>query len=170
MFGVEPPRNLVAQAQHPGCDDAQAVVSLAVVSETLSEERLTRIVEKDIVPLLVSIDGVADVQLSGSRQRVLRVALDPMRLTSYGLSVSDVATALRQAPFDVPAGSFRSAEQQLIVRADATAVDATEVADIINSVLLQPLPFEGSEDLVRVFNSYPNAGAPRASNSGSGSV
>ena len=112
-------------------DDAQAVVSLAVLSDSLTEERLTRIVEKDIVPMLVAIDGVADVQLSGNRQRVLRVALDPMRLTSFGLSVGDVAAALRQAPFDVPAGSFRSAEQQLIVRADATAVDAAQVSDII---------------------------------------
>ncbi len=112
-------------------DDAQAVVSLAVMSDSLTEERLTRLVEKDIVPMLISIDGVADVQLSGNRKRVLRVALDPMRLTSYGLSIGDVAAALRQAPFDVPAGSFRSAEQQLIVRADATAVDASEVADII---------------------------------------
>ena len=112
-------------------DDAQAVVSLAVLSESLTEERLTRVVEKDIVPMLIAIEGVADVQLSGNRQRVLRVALDPMRLTSFGLSVGDVAVALRQAPFDVPAGSFRSAEQQLIVRADATAVDAAQVSDII---------------------------------------
>ena len=112
-------------------DDAQAVVSLAVLSESLTEERLTRVVEKDIVPMLIAIEGVADVQLSGNRQRVLRVALDPLRLTSFGLSVGDVAAALRQAPFDVPAGSFRSAEQQLIVRADATAVDAAQVSDII---------------------------------------
>ena len=81
--------------------------------------------------MLIAIDGVADVQLSGSRQRVLRVAVDPLRLTSYGLSVSDVAAALRQAPFDVPAGSFRSQDQQLIVRADATVADAGEVAEII---------------------------------------
>ena len=112
-------------------DDAQAVVSLAVMSNSLTEERLTRVVEKDIVPMLISIDGVADVQLSGNRKRVLRVAVDPMRLTSYNLSVGDVAAALRQAPFDVPAGSFKSAEQQLIVRADATAIDASQVADII---------------------------------------
>jgi len=112
-------------------DDAQAVVSLAVMSNSLTEERLTRVVEKDIVPLLISIDGVADVQLSGNRQRVLRVALDPMRLTSYNLTVGDVSAALRQAPFDVPAGSFKSAEQQLIVRADATAIDASQVSDII---------------------------------------
>ncbi|MEI5617626.1 efflux RND transporter permease subunit, partial [Streptomyces brasiliscabiei] len=45
--------------------------------------------------------------------------------------VTDLADALRQAPFDVPAGSIRSTDQQLIVRADATSVTADQVADII---------------------------------------
>jgi len=112
-------------------DDAQAVVSIAVYSDSLQMETLTRVVEQELVPMFISIDGVADVQVSGARKRMLRVAIDPLRLTSYGLSVTDVASALRQAPFDVPAGSFRSLDQQLIVRADATVVDATEIADIV---------------------------------------
>ncbi|HEX7719086.1 MAG TPA: efflux RND transporter permease subunit, partial [Woeseiaceae bacterium] len=111
--------------------DAQPVVNLAVASDTLIEEELTRIVEKDIIPELISIDGVADVQLFGDRQRMLRVVVDPLRLTSYGLSVTDVSAVLRLAPFDVPAGSFRSDAQQLIVRADASVVTAQQVSDII---------------------------------------
>lgn len=112
-------------------DDAQAIVNLAVLSDTLPMEALTHVVEQELVPMLISIDGVADVQLSGNRQRMLRVAVDPLRLTSFGLSIEEVAAALMQAPFDVPAGSFRSGDQQLIVRADATVADAVEVADII---------------------------------------
>ena len=112
-------------------DDAQAVMNLAVFSESLTQEDLTRLVEKDVIPMLITIDGVADVQLSGNRQRVLRVALDPLRLTSYGLSVNEVSAALMQAPFDVPAGSFRSRDQQLLVRANASVTDAGEIADII---------------------------------------
>jgi len=112
-------------------DDAEAVVNIAVSSDTLQTEALTRVVEQELVPMFISIDGVADVQVSGARKRMLRVAIDPLRLTSYGLSVTDVAAALRQAPFDVPAGSFRSVDQELIVRADATVVDASEIGDII---------------------------------------
>jgi multidrug efflux pump subunit AcrB len=112
-------------------DDAQAVVSLAVSSDSLPMESLTRVVEQEIVPMFLSIGGVADVQVSGDRKRLLRVAVDPFRLSSYGLSVTDVSAALMQAPFDVPAGSFRSLDQQLIVRADATVSSATEVADIV---------------------------------------
>ncbi|HNP35498.1 MAG TPA: efflux RND transporter permease subunit [Woeseiaceae bacterium] len=112
-------------------NDSQAIVSIAVISDRLIEEEVTRIIEKDIIPELVSIDGVADVQIDGGRKRLLRVVVDPMRLASFGLSVTDVANVLRLAPFDVPAGSFRSEDQELIVRADASVVTAAQVADII---------------------------------------
>ena len=110
--------------------DASPVMRLAASSETLSEEALTRIVEKDIIPALISIDGVATVNLFGDRERMLRVVVDPLRLTSFGLSVSDVAAVLRNAPFDLPAGSFRSEDQELIVRADATVVTADQVRSL----------------------------------------
>tara|TARA_R110002049_G_scaffold138781_12_gene299241 strand:- start:3582 stop:6716 length:3135 start_codon:yes stop_codon:yes gene_type:complete len=112
-------------------DNAQAVASIAIYSETLIEEEVTRIVEQDIIPELISIDGVADVQLNGERQRMLRVVVDPLRLASFGLSVTEVSQVLRSAAFDVPAGSFRSEDQELIVRADASTATAAEVADII---------------------------------------
>ena len=110
--------------------DASPIMRLAASSETLSEEALTRIVEKDIIPALISIDGVATVNLFGDRERMLRVVVDPLRLTSFGLSVSDVAAVLRNAPFDLPAGSFRSEDQELIVRADATVVTADGVRSL----------------------------------------
>ncbi|HEX7063191.1 MAG TPA: efflux RND transporter permease subunit [Woeseiaceae bacterium] len=112
-------------------DDSDSIVSLAILTDALLEDEVTRIAERDIIPELISIDGVADVQLFGARERMLRVVVDPLRLTSYGLSVTDVAEALRHAPFDVPAGSFRSADQELIVRADASVVTAAQAADII---------------------------------------
>lgn len=112
-------------------NDAESVVSLAVSSETLSLEALTERVETDLAPLFLSIPGVADVRLNGDREKVLRVTVDPLRLTSFGLSMTDVANALQLAPFDVPAGSLRSSDQQLIVRADATSVSAEEVGEIV---------------------------------------
>jgi predicted permease len=38
------------------------------------------------------------------------------------------------------------------------------IFSVIHTVLLEPLPFHEPERLVTVFNSYPSAGAPRASN------
>ena len=110
--------------------DSEPIVQIAAVSDTLTETELTRVLEKDIVPELISIQGVADVRLFGNRQRQLRVVLDPLKLAGYGLSVSDVAVALQNAPLDVPAGSFRSSDQELIVRADASAVTEEQIREI----------------------------------------
>ncbi|WP_417762541.1 efflux RND transporter permease subunit [Shewanella sp.] len=112
-------------------NDATSVVSLAIASDELALEELTEIVDVDLAPQFLSVPGVADVRLTGDRERVLRVMLDPLRLTSFHLSVTDVATVLEQAPFDVPAGSLRSTDQQLIVRADATSVTAEQVENIV---------------------------------------
>ena len=47
----------------------------------------------------------------------------------------------------------------------ALAIGAnTAMFSVVDSVLLEPLPFEEPNRLVRIFNSYPNAGAARASN------
>ena len=40
----------------------------------------------------------------------------------------------------------------------------TAIFSVVHSVLLNPLPFDEPERLVTVFNSYPNAGAPRVGN------
>jgi len=114
-------------------NDAQAVVSLAISSETLDMETLTERVEVDLAPLFLSIPGVADVSLDGQRQRVMRVSVDPLRLTSFNLSMTEVSAALRLAPFDVPAGSVKSQDQELIVRADATSVSTQDIEQIIIS-------------------------------------
>src|SRR5690606_113613 len=112
-------------------NDSDPIVNIAILTDTILEDELTRIAERDIIPELISIEGVADVQLFGARERMLRVVVDPLRLTSYGLSITDVSNALMQAPFDVPAGSFRSADQELIVRADASVVTAEQAAAIV---------------------------------------
>jgi hydrophobe/amphiphile efflux-1 (HAE1) family protein len=114
-------------------NDAQAVVSLAISSDSLDMETLTERVEVDLAPLFLSIPGVADVSLDGQRQRVMRVSVDPLRLTSFNLSMTDVSAALRLAPFDVPAGSVKSQDQELIVRADATSVSTQDIEQILIS-------------------------------------
>ncbi|MEL6364180.1 MAG: efflux RND transporter permease subunit [Pseudomonadota bacterium] len=111
--------------------DAEPIMQLAVVGRGLSEEALTQIVDTDIAPELQSVDGVASIGQFGARERQLRVVLDPLRLSRFSLAVSDVAAALRQAPFDVPVGSFRSEDQQLLVRAEATAATPDLIADVI---------------------------------------
>jgi len=107
--------------------DASPVIRLALVSETLPQEALTRLAEDDVTAELSAIPGVATVQLFGNQEPVLRIVVDPMRLASFGLSIDDVARALRSTDLDVPVGSFKSDNQLLLVRADASIWRPTEI-------------------------------------------
>jgi hydrophobe/amphiphile efflux-1 (HAE1) family protein len=90
-------------------------------------EELTRVVQERIEPELVSVPGVADINLSGARERVMRVRVDPVRLAAQGLSVADVATLLRTARADVPAGSLKTPDQDVLVRANASVSTPEQV-------------------------------------------
>ncbi len=110
--------------------DADAIVELSVYSDSLSQEELAKQVEKDISPHFLSIPGVADVVLYGEQQRVMRVLLDPARLAGLRVSVSEVINTLRNARLDVPAGSYESEDQELIVRAEASVVHPKRIEDL----------------------------------------
>ena len=100
--------------------DASPIIRLALVSDRLPQEALTRLAEDDVTAELSAIPGVATVQLFGDQEPVLRIVVEPMRLASYGMSIDDVAKALRTTSLDVPVGSFKSEDQLLLVRADAS--------------------------------------------------
>ncbi|MDA0306058.1 MAG: efflux RND transporter permease subunit [Proteobacteria bacterium] len=100
--------------------DASPIIRLALVSDRLSQEALTRLAEDDVAAELASIPGVATVELFGDQKQVLRVVVNPLRLASFGLSIDDVAAILKSTSLDVPAGSFKSDDQLLLVRADAS--------------------------------------------------
>jgi len=111
-------------------DDARPIMRIAVTSGALPVEDVTRIVKDEIVPELLAVEGVADARLFGERERVLRVVVDPNRLASYGLSIRDVSQLMARVRYDVPAGSFESAQQEVLVRANASVVEPAEIREL----------------------------------------
>jgi hydrophobe/amphiphile efflux-1 (HAE1) family protein len=107
--------------------DAGSIMELSVSSATLKIEEVTRLVEDVIIPQLTSVEGVADVDLSGNQEKVLRVVVDPNRLASLGLSIRDISDLVRKARYDVPAGSFKSGNQEILLRANASVTDPEQI-------------------------------------------
>jgi HAE1 family hydrophobic/amphiphilic exporter-1 len=110
--------------------NAQPVVRLALTSDTMSVEDMTVLVEDEISDVLSAVPGVADVQISGDRQKIFRIDIDQAKMASLNLTVGDVASALSSMAFDTPAGSLTSQTQDLIVRASA-AIDTPEAFESI---------------------------------------
>lgn len=122
---ADPPNVVKADA------DAQAIVRLAITSDTMSVHDMTVLVEDQIADAFASIDGVAEVQIYGGRDKIFRVDIDQSRLASLGLTVADVRSALATMAFDTPAGSLTSNDQDLIVRATAPVTTPAEFENII---------------------------------------
>lgn len=125
------PDNVEQLAVFKADEDAEEIMRIAVLAEGMSEQDLATVVERDVVPAFISLPGVADVPLFGSRRQILRVELDPGRLSTYGLTVTDVRGVLAQAPLDVPAGSFKTNDQTLLVRADAAVDSEDDIGNLL---------------------------------------
>jgi hydrophobe/amphiphile efflux-1 (HAE1) family protein len=111
--------------------DADPIVDVAIWSNERSIDQLTRLVQDAVATEFTAIDGVAEVVLFGERERVLRVEVRPDRLAAFGLSIGEVADALRAAQFDVPVGSFSSGPLEVLVRADATVADPARIQELM---------------------------------------
>ena len=108
--------------------NSDAVMRLAVTSETMSVEDMTTVVEDQIEDTLAAVPGVADVQVYGDREKIFRIDVNQARLASLGYTVADLRNALATVAFDTPAGSISTSDQNLIVRttADVTTPEAFE--------------------------------------------
>lgn len=125
------PDNVEQLAVFKSDEDAEEIMRIAVLADGISEQDLATIVKRDVVPAFISLPGVADVPLFGSRRQILRVELDPGRMSTYGLTVTDIRSVLAQAPLDVPAGSFRTSDQTLLVRADAAVESEADIGNLL---------------------------------------
>ncbi|NUB46042.1 efflux RND transporter permease subunit [Fertoebacter nigrum] len=100
--------------------NAEAVMRISVTSATRSAQDLTTLVQDVVEERLISVPGVADLQIYGTRDEVFRVDVDQMQLASRGLTLADVRDALADVSFDAPAGSLNAPTQSLVVRTTAT--------------------------------------------------
>jgi HAE1 family hydrophobic/amphiphilic exporter-1 len=111
--------------------DSDAIMRLAVTSSTLSMDDLTQLVDNQIVDRLAAVEGVADVQLYGSQDKIFRVDVNQAALAGRGMTVADVSTALASAALDVPAGSMESTRQDIVVRATASLTTPQDFENVL---------------------------------------
>jgi HAE1 family hydrophobic/amphiphilic exporter-1 len=116
----------VIQKFDPG---AQAILQIAV-SGSRSLRDLTQIADDQIKQRLESVSGVGQVQIVGGAEREIQVRLDPDRMRSYGITVSQVAAALRQQNLELPGGRVYQGEQELTVRTMGKITDPDDFSAI----------------------------------------
>ncbi len=104
------------------------VINLAVAADRPLEE-VYRTVDQVIKERLSRVDGVAEVVVTGAREREVRVDVDPERLRAYGLTLLDVVKLLAAANLNVPAGHITRGADEINVRLRGEVRDPAELAE-----------------------------------------
>ncbi len=96
--------------------DAQPIIFYMAQHPAWSRMRLTDYVERFLVDRFSTIDGVAQVNLSGEARPSMRIWLNPGRLAAYHLTPRDVEAALRSQNVELPAGRIEATQQNVSLR------------------------------------------------------
>lgn len=84
-----------------------------------------------IAPQLKSVRGVAGVDSIGGYAKTFVVEPDPVKLTSFGISYSELAKALEAANLAVGANYFNRGGEAYLVRADARIRSVDEIRNAV---------------------------------------
>jgi multidrug efflux pump subunit AcrB len=104
------------------------VISLSIYGE-LSRAELYDIAER-VKRRLMQIDDVASIGTAGDREWELWVVVDPDRLAVRGVTLDEVKQALLANLRDLPGGSIRAAEGDILLRGIGTRPEPDAIADI----------------------------------------
>lgn len=114
--------NLPEQALPPEVfkanDDEDVIAWFVLTSSTMNTLQLTDYATRYIVDRIAVVDGVARVQLGGSRDYSMKVWLNKQAMAARNVTVTDIENVLRRENIELPAGEIKSSTRQFDVRID----------------------------------------------------
>ena len=118
----------------PLTSSASTVLGFGVTSKTRSLTELRTLVDWTIVPHLMAIPGVADVNVFGGRIRQLQVQVDPEKMIKYGISLLQVEEAVKKATGVRGNGFIENQNQRIIINTEgqATTTDKLGMAALLH--------------------------------------
>ena len=113
-------RNFPTGVPEPEFDDDRtgaytSIVALLPKAGTTPNDAILRRVAKVLQDRLRAVGGTKLVETFGSREEEIRVAVDPARLMSLGLTAEAVSQAIQRGDAKVRAGQVRGRENNLLI-------------------------------------------------------
>lgn len=96
--------------------DSEPIITMTVQSDNKNVLELSDYADNVIAQRLQTIPGVSSVQIWGQRKYAMRLWMDPVKMASYGVTVSDVRTALASQNVELPSGKLTGANTELTVK------------------------------------------------------
>jgi len=103
----------------------QPVIGI-VISGSAPERELHRIATA-LKERLEGAEGVLEVYMSGGREEVLEVSVDPLRMEAYNVTTGELAQVIGRNNQLVPAGSLRSGSGQFAVKVPGVVEEPADI-------------------------------------------
>lgn len=110
--------------------NAMPIVRLSV-SGNIDENRLTYIAKDTIQPRLERAPGVSTVELTGAKEKEIKVEVSPIYLEGYGLSTNQIIQSLASENISVTAGTLLRGKQDLKLRISGEFKDIEQIKNVI---------------------------------------
>ena len=111
--------------------DADPVMRLAVTSDRMTTAEITDYIDRFLVDRIATLDGVANVDIVGTRPFAVRIWIDRRALSARNLTVADVEQALRRNNIELPAGEVESFNRQLTVRLNSRLDSLEDFREVV---------------------------------------
>jgi CzcA family heavy metal efflux pump len=122
------PQGVSAPAMTPLISATGMVLVFGLTSSSRSLMELKSLAEWTLRPRLLTVPGVASVAVFGRDTPSLQIQVRPRQLARYGLSMSDVLAAARQATAVRGAGFIDTATQRIVLQSEGQAATPSRLA------------------------------------------
>ncbi|MEM6353344.1 MAG: efflux RND transporter permease subunit [Cyanobacteria bacterium P01_D01_bin.14] len=110
------------------------VYEVALTSASLRGVDLRVFADQELARELITVPGVASVDVSGGVQEEIRISLDPVRLQTLGLGLTTVLDALSERNQDTAGGRIAGQDSELLTRVAGRFQSADEIRNLIFEV------------------------------------
>jgi len=147
------PANLPAPPIYSKTNPADApVLTLAITSNTIPLSQVEDLVDTRLAPKISQLSGVGLVSISGGQKPAVRIQANPTALSSYGIDLENLRTAVSNASVNAAKGNFdgphqdyqidsndqlvtsQDYKQVVVAYRDGAPVMLTDVANIVDGV------------------------------------
>ena len=126
------PSNLPAPPVYSKTNPADApVLTLAITSDSIPLSQVEDMVDTRLAPKLSQLSGVGLVSISGGQKPAVRIQANPAQLSSYGLNLEDLRTALTVQSVNAAKGNFDGPNQDYQINANDQLVTSDDYRKVV---------------------------------------
>jgi multidrug efflux pump len=126
------PSNLPSPPVYSKTNPADApVLTLAITSTDMPLSQVEDLVDTRMAPKLSQLVGVGLVSISGGQKPAVRIRANPIALSSYGINMEDLRTAITQASVNAAKGNFDGPRQDYQIDSNDQLVSSADYRTVV---------------------------------------